>query len=618
MLLGRRVECEILDGVMADARAGRSRVVVLRGEAGVGKSALLADLSTRVADCRIASAVGIESEMELPYSGLHQLCAPMLEYLDELPVPQRSALAIVFGQESGPAPDRFLVGLATLTLFAEAAEQQPLVCLVDDAQWLDDASAQILGFVARRLLAERVALVCVARLGIGDGVLSGLPELPVGGLDDSDARALLLENVRAPLDVAVCDQIIVESHGNPLALLELPRTWNPAELAGGFALPSSQPIGSKVEQSFAKRLALLPSDTQLIVLIAAAEPLGDPLLLHGAAERLGLEMATMDPAADADLMRLSARVEFAHPLVRSAAYRSATSEDRRRVHRALAEATDETKDPDRRAWHLASAATGPDEDVALRLEQSAGRAQARGGLAAAAAFLERAALLSPDPRKRAQRTLKAAEAKQLAGAPQAAASLLAAAIGGPLDELEGASAQRLSGQIALDNRQGGEATPLLLEAASRLKEVQPAVARRTYLAALFAAGFVSEEALRCVAEAARIAPRPGTAPSADDLMLEGLAIRFTDGYAASAGVIKQALQAYRDQDSGSRRRRTVAGNRPSDRARPVRRRNLARHRHPQRPARARTRRPRSAAARPQQPRLHARLRGQARRGDAAD
>ena len=551
MLLGRQAECGVLDGVVADACAGRSRVLVLRGEAGAGKSALLEYLSARAADLRFATAVGIESEMELPYSGLHQLCGSMLEHLEHLPVPQREALATVFGLESGPAPDRFLVGLATLSLFAEVAEQRPFVCVVDDAHWLDAASAQILGFVARRLLAERIALVCAARLGIGDGVLSGLPELTVGGLDDSDARRLLLENVRAPLDAAVCDQIVVESHGNPLALLELPRTWNPAELAGGFALPASQPISSKVEQSFAKRLEQLPPDTQLIVLAAAAEPLGDPLLLHRAAKTLGADVTTADPAADAELMRLGARVEFAHPLVRSAAYRAATGEERRRVHSALAEATDQTTDPDRRAWHLASAATGPDEEVALQLEQSAGRAEARGGLAAAAAFLERAALLSPDSRKRAKRTLKAAEAKQLAGASQAASSLLATALDGPLDELESASAQRLSGQIALDSRRGGEATPLLLEAASRLNDVEPDVARKTYLAALFAAGFVSEEALRRTAEAARTAPRPGDAPSADDLMLDGLAIRFTDGYAAGAGVIKQALRAYRDQDSST-------------------------------------------------------------------
>ena len=391
--------------------------------------------------------------------------------------------------------------------------------------------------------------MCAARAGIGDGVLAGLPALPVNGLGDSDARTLLLENLPGPVDAAVCEQIIAESHGNPLALLELPRTWNTAELAGGFGIPARQPVGSKIEQSFAKRLRLLPAETQLFVLAAAAEPLGDPLLLHRAAENLGLDPAASGPAVDAGLLDVSGRVEFAHPLVRSAAYSSATADDRQRVHRALAEATDPERDPDRRAWHRARAAPAPDENVAAELERSAGRAQARGGVAAAAAFLERASALSPDSAKRAQRALRAAEAKQLAGAPQAASTLLAVAIDGPLDELESASAQRLKGQIALDLRRGGEATPLLLEAASRLEAVEPTVARKTYLAALFAASFVSEETLRRAAEAARNAPRPGIAPSADDLMLDGLAIRFTDGYAAGASLIKQALRAYRDQDS---------------------------------------------------------------------
>ena len=377
----------------------------------------------------------------------------------------------------------------------------------------------------------------------------GSPPLPVDGLGDSDARALLLENLPGPVDAAVCEQIIAESHGNPLALLELPRTWNTAELAGGFGIPARQPVGSKIEQSFAKRLRLLPAETQLFVLAAAAEPLGDPLLLHRAAESLGLDPAASGPALDAGLLDVSGRVEFAHPLVRSAAYSSAAADDRQRVHRALAEATDPERDPDRRAWHRARAAPAPDESVAAELERSAGRAQARGGVAAAAAFLERASALSPDSAKRAQRALRAAEAKQLAGAPQAASTLLAVAIDGPLDELESASALRLKGQIALDLRRGGEATPLLLEAASRLEGVEPTVARKTYLAALFAASFVSEETLRHAAEAARNAPRPGTTPIADDLMLDGLAIRFTDGYAAGASLIKQALRAYRDQDS---------------------------------------------------------------------
>jgi AAA ATPase domain len=310
-LLGRRIECEELDRLLGDALAGRSQVIVLRGEAGVGKSALLRYVSEQVAGWHVLTAVGVESEMEMAYSGLHQLCGPMLDRLDMLPEPQREALGTVFGRNTGPAPNRFLVGLATLTLLADVAEQQPLVCVIDDAQWLDRASAQILSFVARRLLAERIALVCATRTGSGDDVLAGLPELSVHGLGDSEARALLLENVYGPLDAAVCDQIVTESHGNPLALLELPRSWRAADLAGGFGLPESQPVVSKIEQSYVRRLRLLPSETQLLVLAAAAEPLGDPLLLHRAAETLGLGMAAGDPAVDAGLLRVGGRVEFA-------------------------------------------------------------------------------------------------------------------------------------------------------------------------------------------------------------------------------------------------------------------------------------------------------------------
>ena len=389
-------ECEFLDTALTDALDGRSRVVVLRGEAGAGKSALLSYLTERADGWRVATAVGIESEAELAYSGLHQLCAPMLAHVDQLPVPQREALGTVFGLRPGDPPDRFLVGLATLTLLAEAADQQPLLCVIDDAHWLDAASAQIVLFVARRFLVERIVLVCTARAGIGDGVLAGLPALPVNGLGDSDSRTLLLENLPGPVDAAVCEQIIAECHGNPLALLELPRTWDTAELAGGFGIPARQPVGSKIEQSFAKRLQLLSPETQLFVLAAAAEPLGDPLLLHRAAENLALDPAASGPALDAGLLDVGGRVEFAHPLVRSAVYSSATAEDRRHVHRALAEATDPERDPDRRAWHRARAAPAPDENVAAELERSAGRAQARGGVAAAAAFLERASALSPD------------------------------------------------------------------------------------------------------------------------------------------------------------------------------------------------------------------------------
>jgi DNA-binding CsgD family transcriptional regulator len=526
-------------------------VTVLRGEAGVGKSALLAYLSDRVADWHVARAVGVESEMELAYAGLHQLCAPMLDHLGRLPAPQRDALATVFGRSAGAAPDRFLVGLAALTLFAEVAEQQPLACVVDDAQWLDHASAQILGFVARRLLAEPIAVVCAARTGAGDDVLAGLPELPIRGLGDSDARALLLANVPGPLDAAVCDQIIKESHGNPLALLELPRTWNVADLAGGFGLPSSQPVAGRIEQSYVRRLHLLPSDTQLLVLTAAAEPLGDPALLHRAAGTLGIDIAAAGPAQDGELLALGGRVEFAHPLVRSAAYRSAAADDRHRVHRALADATAAETDPDRRAWHRARATPGPDEEAAAELERSAGRAQARGGVAAAAAFLQRSAELTADPARRAERALAGAQASFQAGAFEAAIALLATAETGALDEFQRARVDLVRGQIAFASGLASDAPPLLLKAARRLEPFDLELARETYLTAwgaeFTAAGQpAGRGVLLEICRAVRaLPPRPG-APRPLDLLLDGLALLSTDGHAAATPVLQRAAATLAD------------------------------------------------------------------------
>jgi DNA-binding CsgD family transcriptional regulator len=551
-LRGRRDECQALDRLLTDAAVGHSRVVILRGDAGVGKSALLHYLSTRAADWQVATAVGVESEMELAYAGLHQLCAPMLDRLDRLPGPQRDALATVFGRSEGPAPDRFLVGLAVLALFAELAEQQPLLCIIDDAQWLDDASAQIIGFVARRLLAERVVLVCAARTGMGDDALAGLAELPVRGLGISDARALLLEHVHGPLDAAVCDQIVVESHGNPLALLELPRTWNPADLAGGFGLSGSQPVASKIEQSYATRLRLLGAETQLLVLAAAAEPLGDPVLLHRAAELLGLELAAAAPAVDAGLLKIGGRVEFAHPLVRSAAYRAGSAEDCSRVHRALGEATDAERDPDRRAWHRARAALEPGEEVAAELERSASRAQARGGLAAAAAFLQRAVALTANPVRRAERALAAGQATLHAGAFDAARGLVAVADAGAADEFQRARVDMVRGHVAFASGHGSDAPPLLLEAARRLEPFDLDLARETYLdawgAALFAGRLATAADIMEVSRRARAA-RPPTRPLRPaELLLDALATLVTEGRAIAEPRLRRAAEAFATGD----------------------------------------------------------------------
>ena len=549
MMVDRRHECEVLDRLIADVRSGTSRVIVLRGEAGVGKSALVGHLSSRVTDCRVARAVGVESEMELAYSGLHQICARMLDRLDRLPVPQREALEAVFGLSVGPAPERFLVGLATLTLFAEIAEEQPLICIVDDAQWLDHASAQIIGFVGRRLFAEQVALVCAARTGIGDNVLAGLPELSIEGLGDADSRTLLLTHVSGPLDAAVRDQIIAECHGNPLALLELPRTWTAADLAGGFGLPGGHPVAGKVEQSYARRLAQLPADTQLLVVAAAAEPLGDPMLLGRAARALGIEIAAADPAVDAGLLHVGGRVEFAHPLVRSTAYSLASPGDRHRVHRALADATDPETDPDRRAWHRASATAAPDEQVALELERSAVRAQTRGGMAAAAAFLHRAVALTDDPARRAERALAAAQASLGSGAFDRARELLDIAHAGPLDDLGRARIDLLRAEIVFAQTRGPDAPQLLLQAARKLAPLDARLCRNTYLdawgAALFAGHLASAGGgLLDVSCAAATAPEPVGRVLPCDLLLDGLALLFTEGSRAAGPTLRRAIAAF--------------------------------------------------------------------------
>ncbi len=486
--------------------------------------------------------------MELAFAGLQQSCAPMLGRLEGLPGPQRDALGVALGLNAGAAPDRFLVGLAVLGLLSEVAQEQPLLCVVDDAQWLDRASAQALGFAARRLLAEPVALVFAVREPGEE--LRGLPELPVGGLAASDARDLLRSVVTGPLDERVRERIVAETRGNPLALLELPRGVAPAELAGGFGLPSGPGVAGRVADSIRRRLEALPAAAQRLMLVAAAEPAGEPTLVWRAAERLGVGAGALAPAADAGLLAVGERVTFRHPLVRSAAYRAASSAERRAAHEALAAATDPEADPDRRAWHRAQAAVGPDEEVAVELERSAGRAQARGGLAAAAAFLERAAALTLDPARRAERALAGAQAKYQAGAFDATLALLATAEAGPPVQLRSARADWLRGQVAFASSRGSDAPPLLLKAARQLEQLDPRLARETYLDALAAAQFAGRLALgggmREVAEAAPAAP-PGP-PRAYDLLLDGLALLICKGYAAGAPVLREAVSAFRGTD----------------------------------------------------------------------
>jgi DNA-binding CsgD family transcriptional regulator len=547
-LWGRRQQRSHLDGMLADVRAGRSRALVVRGEPGIGKTALLSYAADTAPDFQVARAWGVESEMELPFAALQLLCAPMLSSLDRLPGPQRDALGVAFGLRLGSAPDRFLVGLAVLGLLSEVAADQPLLCLIDDEQWLDQASAQALAFVARRLDAESLAVIFGTRDPGAGPNLAGLAELALEGLSDADARALLASAIPGRLDQRVRDRIIAESGGNPLALLELARGGTAAELAGGFGVAGPLPLTGRIEQSYLRQIAPLPQMTRRLLLLAAAEPLGDPALLWRAADRLGIGVEAADAAESEGLLKWGARVTFRHPLVRSAIYRSTSPHERRDAHRALAQATDPQLDPDRRAWHLAQATPGPDEDVASELERSAGRAQARGGLAAAAAFLERSAALTLEPGRRAELALAAAQAKAQAGAFEAALRLLATAEAGPLVEFQQARADLLRGQIAVASNRGSDAPPLLLKAARRLEALDVGLARETYLEALsaaqYAGRFVTDGGLREVAEAARAAPPPSQRPGAPDLLLDGLALLITEGHAAAAPTLKRAVSAF--------------------------------------------------------------------------
>ena len=545
-LLGRRRECERLSSLVAAAKAGRSQILVLRGEPGIGKTALLEFLLDRATGCRVGRAAGVESETELAYAGLHQLCGPFLERLDRLPTPQRDALGTAFGLRAGSTPDRFLVGLAVLTLVSGIAEELPLVCVVDDAQWLDQASAQTLEFVARRLHAEHVAMVFAARESDEEPALAGLPELVVRGLGNRDAGELLDVSVPGVLDSGVRDRILAESHGNPLALLELPRGLSAIELSfGPVGAAGASPLVHRLEQGFLRQLAPLPRQSRQLLLAAAAEPVGDVPLLWRAVQRLGIRPEAAAAAEAAGLIELGERARFRHPLVRSAVYRSATLVERREVHRALADVTDPDVDPDRRAWHRARAAFTPDEAVASDLEQSAGRALAHGGVAAAAAFLEQAATLTPDPARRVRRALDGAQVKMHAGEFGDALALLAAVQAVPLDDAARARIDMVRAEISFATNRGNEALPLLLAAARRLEPVDARLARDTYLdalsAALCAGRLASGPGARQVAEAARRAPAPG-APRKGDALLEGLAVSFTDGYAQAAGMSHRAVQ----------------------------------------------------------------------------
>ena len=551
-LLGRGRECETLTSLVAAVKAGRSRTLVLRGEAGIGKTALLDFLLDHTAGCQVARAAGVVSEMELAYAGLHQLCGPYVERLERLPSPQRDALGTAFGLRPGSAPDRFLVGLAVLTLLSDVAEELPLLCVVDDAQWLDRASMQTLEFVARRLGVEPVAMVFAVRESDEEPVLTGLPELRVHGLSSRDAGELLDTSVPGALDSGVRDRILAESHGNPLALLELPRGLSATELAfGAVSAAGATPLVHRLEQGFLRQLTPLPRQSRQLLLAAAAEPVGDVPLLWRAVHRLGIRPEAASAAEAAGLIELRDHARFRHPLVRSAVYRSATPAERREVHRALADVTDPDVDPDRRAWHRARAAANPDEAVAAELERSAGSALAHGGVAAAAAFLEQAAALTPDPTRRVRRALDGAHLKVHAGEFGDALALVATAQAVPPDDAARARIDLVRARISFATDRGNEALPLLLAAGRRLEPVDARLARDTYLdalsAALSAGRLASGPNARHVAEIVRRQPPPSP-PRTVDALLEALAVLFTDGYTRAAPIARRAVQAFAGEE----------------------------------------------------------------------
>jgi DNA-binding CsgD family transcriptional regulator len=547
-LVGRGLECATLDRLLADIRDGASRSLVVRGDPGIGKSALLDYAAAVAAGSRVIRVTGVESEMEFAFAALQQACAPLLKHLDQLPAPQADALRVAFGLSHADPPDRFLVGLGVLGLAAEEAAAQPLLCIVDDAQWIDQTSLQALAVTARRLYGESVGMIFATRTGAAPGELAGLPELTLSGLAEPDAQALLAAVVADRLDERVRDRIIAEAGGNPLALVEFSReVIASGGLAGGFGGSPwvARPLADRVAERFLARVTGLPAATRRLLLVAAAEPLGDPVLLRLAGQGLGLSLDDLAPAEAEGLVRLGSHVAFRHPLVRSAIYRSAAAADRQAVHAALAEITDPEQDQDRRAWHRAQATFGPDEAAAADLEQSANRALGRGGPAAAAAFLERAAALSPEPGERARRNLAAAQPKYDSGAWREAAGLLAAAQAGPLDELKRARADQLAARIATVAGAAGDAPRLLLGAAARLAPRDAGLARRAYLVAFMSAlvtGGSGGTSWREVGRAARGAPPPPGPPQAGDLLLDGLTAQAIEGYQAGLPALRDALR----------------------------------------------------------------------------
>lgn len=545
-LLGRHREQEQLTRLLTDERSGRSATLVLRGDPGVGKTSLLDYLTARAPDFRVLRIRGSESEMELTYAGLHQLCTPLLNRIDDLPAPQRRALQVALGLADGEPPDRLIVGLAVLTLLSEVSSERATLVVIDDAQWVDAESLHALAFVARRVEADPIVIVFAACQRREDRILNDLNEVQVRGLDDDDARALLTKTMPVRLDDQVRENILAEARGNPLALLELHRVFSPAELAGGFGLANADQLTSRLRRGFDRRLADLPPPATMLLLVAAADPTGDPRWLARAADYLGLPEHAADPAVDADLIAIDTRVSFRHPMIRSVVYRSATTSNRRRAHQALAAVVDGPAAAEHRAWHLGHAASGPDEDLAAQLESAAAQARKRGGVAAAAAFLEFASTLTPDPQVRVERALAAAQAKLDTGAPRSAAALLVDARRMTDDDLTTTRIDHLRAQAT---GRPADAVPLLMRNAERLSEIDPDRSRENAfdaLAAAIQAGRMSstETSPRTVADRIRTLIGPVGSQRPVDVLLCGLLARILDGEVDGATALKRALQEF--------------------------------------------------------------------------
>lgn len=554
-LVGRDAECFRLERLHGDLLRGNSATLVLRGEVGIGKTALLNYIVDISSSLHVSEARGIESDMELPYAGLHQLCGPFLDGIPLLPAPQAEAIRVAFGISRGEAPERFLVGLAVLTLWAKASETRPLLLVVDDAQWLDRLSAQTLEFVARRLVAEQIALVMAVRTPEGAKAFAGLDELWVRGLSSTATGALLDSAVDGPVDPKVRSRIVAETRGNPLAVLELCRGRSAVDLAYGLQQHRDHSIADQMVHDYARRISELPTATQQLLLLAAAEPVGDPSLLVRAANELGIAVDAA-PATSAGLIEVGESIRFAHPLARAAAYIAADPVDRRSAHRALARATDESQDPDRKAWHFAQAADGPDEAVAAGLERAAGRARERGGMAAEAVLHERAAELTPDAVTRGHRALAAAEAHFSAAAPDRATELAAMADQCPMHPMDEARLTRLRARVLFARSRGQEAGPLLLDAAAQFSQLHSSLARDTYLEAISAIVFSGRVHGAHGAQAAALAARRSHAPAsssvAADHLLQGVSAILALGPRQGLPTLKAALVPFVEEQHHSR------------------------------------------------------------------